>query len=81
MHAAQAPDLPDTLEEMQPLFHAIAHGVAAGHVQEVYDEVFKAPYRRYPDDKFFGAFWEQFGPQLPRLLISSIRPGPRRILI
>ena len=29
-YAAQAPDLPDTLEEMQPLFHAIAHGVAAG---------------------------------------------------
>ena len=29
-YAAQAPDLPNTLEDMQPLFHAIAHGVAAG---------------------------------------------------
>jgi len=33
-------DLPDTLEEMQPLFLAIAHGCAAGLHQEVFDEVY-----------------------------------------
>ena len=39
-YTARAPDLPDTLEDMQPLFHAIAHGVAAGHVDEAHDEIF-----------------------------------------
>ena len=29
-YAAAEPGLPDTLEEMQPLFHAIKHGVKAG---------------------------------------------------
>ena len=29
-YAAAAPDLPDTLDEMQPLFHAVQHGVKAG---------------------------------------------------
>jgi hypothetical protein len=29
-YAAQPPDLPDTLEQMQPLFNAITHGVKAG---------------------------------------------------
>ena len=37
-YAATAPDLPDTLEEMQPLFHAVQHGVKAGRAQEVYGE-------------------------------------------
>ena len=37
---AQNSLLPDTLEDMQPLFHAIAHGVAAGHVDEAHDEIF-----------------------------------------
>jgi len=31
--------LPDTLEEMQPLFSAVAHGCAAGLYQQVLDEV------------------------------------------
>jgi tetratricopeptide (TPR) repeat protein len=33
-------ELPDTLEEMQPLFSAVAHGCAAGLHQQVLDEVF-----------------------------------------
>lgn len=33
-------ELPDTLEEMAPLFAAIAHGCAAGRHQEAYSEVF-----------------------------------------
>lgn len=41
-----APDLPDTLAQMQPLFHAITHGVAAGHVQECFDEIYYRRMRR-----------------------------------
>ena len=33
-------ELPDTVEEMQPLFHAVAHGCAAGLHQQVLDEVY-----------------------------------------
>ena len=40
-YAAAAPDLPDTLDAMQPLFHAVQHGVKAGRAQEAYDEVFQ----------------------------------------
>jgi hypothetical protein len=40
-YAAAAPDLPDTLEEMRPLFHAVQHGVKAGRAQEALDEVFQ----------------------------------------
>ena len=38
-YAAAAPDLPATLKEMQPLFHAVQHGVKAGRAQEALDEV------------------------------------------
>ena len=36
-----APDLPDTLEEMAPLFTAVAHGCAAGRHQNALDEVYR----------------------------------------
>ena len=35
-----APDLPDTLEAMQPLYAAIIHGCRAGRLQEAMDEVY-----------------------------------------
>ncbi len=35
-----APELPDTLEEMAPLFAAVAHGCAAGRHQEAFGEVY-----------------------------------------
>ena len=35
-----APELPDTLEEMTPLFAAVAHGCAAGRHQETLDAVY-----------------------------------------
>ena len=38
--------LPETLEEMQPLFSAVAHGCAAGLHQQVLDEVFWPRIRR-----------------------------------
>ncbi len=36
----QPKELPDTLEEMRPLFHALVHGCAAGRVQEAFDEIY-----------------------------------------
>lgn len=38
--ARVAPELPDTLEELEPLFRAVRHGCAAGRYQEVWDEVY-----------------------------------------
>ncbi len=35
-----APDLPETLKEMEPLFTAVLHGCRAGRQQEAMDEVF-----------------------------------------
>lgn len=37
--ALPSKELPDTLEEMQPLFNAVAHGCAAGLYQQALDEV------------------------------------------
>ena len=39
-YAEAAPDLPDTLEEMQPLYRAIRHGCRARRRQETLDEIF-----------------------------------------
>ncbi|MES1244343.1 MAG: hypothetical protein ABUT39_22255 [Acidobacteriota bacterium] len=36
----EAPDLPDTLEAMEPLFTAVIHGCRAGRQQEAFREVF-----------------------------------------
>lgn len=36
-----APDLPDTLEAMQPLYAAVVHGCRAGRQQEALEEVYK----------------------------------------
>jgi hypothetical protein len=62
-YSAAAPDLPDTLEEMQPLFHAVQHGVKSGRAQEVCDEVF---YRRIfrGSESFHTKQLGAFGPQL-----------------
>ncbi len=42
-------DLPDTAEEMAPLFAAVLHGCAAGRHQEVLDEVYVRRIRREGD--------------------------------
>jgi hypothetical protein len=42
----EAPDLPDTLEEMEPLFTAVVHGCRAGRQQEVYREVYRRRIQR-----------------------------------
>ncbi len=41
-----APELPDTLEEMAPLFAAVAHGCAAGRHQEALDDVYQLRIQR-----------------------------------
>jgi tetratricopeptide (TPR) repeat protein len=40
------PYQPETLEEMQPLFHAVIHGCRGGRVQDALDEVFESRVRR-----------------------------------
>jgi tetratricopeptide (TPR) repeat protein len=45
-YTAQARDLPDTLEEMAPLYAAVVHGCQAGRHQEVFDAVFWKRIRR-----------------------------------
>ncbi|HWM94470.1 MAG TPA: hypothetical protein VN493_27190 [Thermoanaerobaculia bacterium] len=42
----ETPDLPDTLEEMEPLFTAVIHGCRAGRQQEALDEVYWRRIRR-----------------------------------
>jgi len=42
----EAPDLPDTLEEMEPLFTAVIHGCRAGRQQEAFEEVLWRRIRR-----------------------------------
>src|ERR1022692_2371909 len=39
-YCKQAPEQPDTLEEMTPLFYAVYHGCQAGRHQEVLIEVY-----------------------------------------
>jgi tetratricopeptide (TPR) repeat protein len=41
-----APDLPDTLEAMQPLYAAVVHGCRSGRQQEAMDKVFLRRIRR-----------------------------------
>ena len=47
----EAPDLPDTLEAMEPLFTAVIHGCRAGRQQEAFDEIFQRRIQRW--DEFF----------------------------
>ena len=41
-----APELPDTLEEMMPLWAAVVHGCRAGKHKQAYDEVYRPRIRR-----------------------------------
>ncbi len=47
----EAPDLPDTLEAMEPLFPAVVHGCRAGRQQEVLVEVYRRRIQR--GNKYF----------------------------
>lgn len=62
--AASAKELPDTLDEMTPLFHAIGHACAAGLHQEAFDEVYTKRVRRGNEsfiNKQLGAFGSNLG--------------------
>ncbi len=52
-----APELPETLEAMQPLYTAVVHGCRAGWVQKACDEVFLRRIRRGSE----GFSWRKFG--------------------
>ena len=57
--ALPSKELPDTLEEMEPLFQAVAHGCKAGQHQEALDEVYWERMKRKGDHyttKQLGAF-------------------------
>lgn len=45
-------ELPDTLEEMQPLFHAVAHGCAAGLHQKALNEVYVSRIQRSGEENY-----------------------------
>ncbi len=58
-YKSQAPEFPDTLEEMAPLFAAVAHGCQAGRHQEALNEIYRRRIRRGPEAfswKMLGAF-------------------------
>jgi hypothetical protein len=48
-----AKELPDTVEEMSPLYAAVAHGCAAGRHHEALDEVYRRRIQR--GSEFFGS--------------------------
>jgi tetratricopeptide (TPR) repeat protein len=52
-----APDLPDTLEAMQPLYAAVVHGCRAGRQQEAMNEVYKRRILR--GNEYFS--WKKLG--------------------
>ncbi len=59
-------DLPDTLEEMAPLYAAVAHGCRAGRYQEALDEVYWARIHRQ-DKRFAILNLGAIRPDLPSL--------------
>lgn len=50
-YKAQAKEYPDTIEEMLPLYRAVAHGCKAGYYQETLDEVY---FKRIHRNDYFG---------------------------
>ncbi|MGB9293821.1 MAG: TIR domain-containing protein [Desulfobaccales bacterium] len=57
-YKGQAPEFPDTLESMLPLFAAMAHGCKAGRHQEVMKDVY---YRRICRENKFGSYIHKLG--------------------
>ncbi|HEV3040882.1 MAG TPA: TIR domain-containing protein [Candidatus Angelobacter sp.] len=58
-YCEQAPDQPDTLDEMTPLFYAVYHGCLAGRHQEAFETIYRGRICRYKTDfliKMLGAF-------------------------
>ncbi len=68
-----APDFPDTLEAMQPLYAAVVHGCRAGRQQEAMDEIFWWRIRR-GNDAFSVRTLGAFGSELTALAGFFDRP-------
>ena len=73
-YAAAAPDLPETLEEMQPLFHAIQHGVKAGHARSRLMRSIGGAFITEINDTF-GAFSARMGLIWEQSPTSSMKRG------
>jgi tetratricopeptide (TPR) repeat protein len=71
-----APEFPDTLEAMQPLYAAVVHGCRAGRQQEVMDEVYKRRILR-GDEHFSWKKLGAFGSELTALAGFFDRPWSR----
>jgi hypothetical protein len=55
----EAPDMPDTVDAMEPLFTAVVHGCRAGRQQEAFDEVYRRRIQRgnaFFSTQMLGAF-------------------------
>jgi tetratricopeptide (TPR) repeat protein len=50
-HLTRSPELPNTLDEMAPLYMAVTHGCEAGRHQEVFTEIYRKRIQR--GDEFF----------------------------
>jgi hypothetical protein len=77
-HYRQVPekDLPDTLEELLPLYAAVVHGCRAGRVQEAFEEVYQARIRR--GNEFYSIHkLGAFGAELTVLAAFFERPWAR----
>jgi tetratricopeptide (TPR) repeat protein len=68
-----AKELPETVEEMSPLFAAVAHGCAAGRHQEALDDVFRRLIRR-GDEAFSWKKLGAFGADLAALTGFFVTP-------
>ncbi len=73
-YAEIAPKLPETLAEMQPLFHACAHGVAAGKAQEAFIDIYFARIRRGGQGSFIVSQLGAFDADLTVLAQFFARP-------
>jgi tetratricopeptide (TPR) repeat protein len=62
-YASAAPDLPKTLQEMQPLFRAVRHGVKAHRAQETLDEILRRRIE-HGDETHIMRTLGAFGPEL-----------------
>jgi tetratricopeptide (TPR) repeat protein len=62
---AEAPDLPNSLEDMEPLFTAVLHGCRAGRQQEVFREIYRRRIQR--EEAFNWTVLGAFGSNLTAL--------------
>ncbi|MFT3767112.1 MAG: hypothetical protein QM820_16570 [Minicystis sp.] len=72
----KAKKLPETVEEMAPLYAAVVHGCRAGRAREAFDEVYKGRIVR-GDERFNGSKLGAFGAELAVLSAFFDAPWER----